>query len=307
MRVVVAGGSGFIGEALCAELVEAGHTTQLLSRHPERLAGRLRPGLTTLGWSPPRPDPTWVESVATADAVVNLAGDSLAQGRWTERKKATLRASRLETTAALVEAMAGGATGRPRVLVNASAVGYYGDRGEDELTEASSAGSGLLAKLCVDWEAAARRAETLGVRLVIARFGVVLGTGGALPRLVLPFRFFVGGPLGSGAQWMSWVHHADAVGFIRFALEHDALVGPFNVTFPQPIRNRDLVRLIGAVLQRPSVLRVPSVALRVALGDMADEMLLVSQRVLPAAMLTAGYPMRFPRIEDALREALFSR
>jgi uncharacterized protein (TIGR01777 family) len=162
----------------------------------------------------------------------------------------------------------------------------------------------MLARLCVDWEAAARRAETLGVRVVVTRFGVVIGPGGALPKLMLPFHFFVGGPLGSGAQWMSWVHRADSVGFIRFALEHNEVVGPFNLTFPQPIRNRDLARLIGALLHRPAWLPAPRLALRLALGEMADAMLLVSQRVVPAATLAAGYPMRFPRIEGALAQAV---
>ncbi len=187
---------------------------------------------------------------------------------------------------------------RPRVLISASAVGYYGDRGEEELTEGSAPGDGFLARICVDWEAAAREAEQLGVRVVLARFGVVLGEGGALPRLVLPYRLFVGGRLGSGRQWMSLVHRSDVVGLIRHALEDDAISGPLNAVVPTPIRNADLARLIGDVLHRPSALPAPAAALRLALGsEMADEMLLASQRVLPVETLASGYRFRFPMVE----------
>jgi uncharacterized protein (TIGR01777 family) len=304
MRVVVAGGSGFIGERLCAELVQAGDEVDILSRRPERLAGRLPSGVRARAWSPPRLDPGWQIAVAEADAVVNLAGASLGDGRWTERRKALLRDSRVDSTRALVTALGNGG-GPPRVLVSASAVGYYGDRGDEELTEASAPGQGFLAGICVDWEATAREAEALGVRVVSPRFGVVLGEGGALPRLALPFRLFVGGPLGSGRQWMSLVHRSDVVGLIRRALKDDAISGPLNAVVPQPIRNADLARLIGSVLHRPSVLPAPAAALRLALGaEMADEMVLASQRVLPVETLALGYHFRFPSVEEALRSTL---
>jgi uncharacterized protein (TIGR01777 family) len=304
MRVVVAGGSGFIGERLCAELAQAGHQVDILSRHPERLIGRLPNGVRARAWRPPRLEPGWEIAVAEADAVVNLAGASLADGRWTTRRKVLLRDSRIDSTRALVTATGNGG-GPPRVLVSASAVGYYGDRGEEELTEVSAPGAGFLARICVDWEAAARQAEQVGVRVVLPRFGVVLGEGGALPRLVLPFRLFVGGRLGSGRQWMSLVHRSDVVGLIRHALEDDAISGPVNAVMPAPIRNADLARLIGDVLHRPSALPAPAAALRLALGgEMADEMLLASQRVLPVETLASGYHFRFAKVEDALRDAL---
>ncbi|MBV9355060.1 MAG: TIGR01777 family oxidoreductase [Chloroflexi bacterium] len=304
MRVVVAGGGGFIGEQLCVELAQAGHQVDILSRHPERLAGRLPNGVRARAWRPPRLDPGWEIAVAEADAVVNLAGASLADGRWTAQRKVLLRDSRVDSTRALVMALGNGG-GPQRVLVNASAVGYYGDRGEEELTEVSAPGEGFLARICVDWEAAAREAEQLGVRVVLARLGVVLGEGGALPRLILPYRLFVGGRLGSGRQWMSLVHRSDVVGVIRHALEDDAVSGPLNAVMPLPIRNADLARLIGAVLHRPSALPAPAAALRLALGrEMADEMLLASQRVLPAETLAGGYHFRYPKAEGALRDAL---
>ncbi len=304
MRVVVAGGSGFIGERLCAELVQAGDEVDILSRRPERLAGRLPNGVRVRAWRPPQLDPGWETAVAEADAVVSLAGASLGDGRWTERRKALLRDSRVDSTRALVTALGNGG-GPPRVLVSASAVGYYGDRGDEELTEASAPGQGFLASICVDWEATAREAEAFGVRVVLPRFGVVLGEGGALPRLALPFRLFVGGPLGSGRQWMSLVHRSDVVGLIRRALNDEAISGPLNAVMPQPIRNADLARLIGSVLHRPSAVPAPTPALRLALGsEMADEMLLASQRVLPVEPLALGYHFRFPTAEDALRDAL---
>jgi uncharacterized protein len=304
MRVVVAGGSGFIGEQLCLELVQAGHRVDILSRRPEALAGRLPSGVRARAWRPPRVDPGWETTVAEADAVVNLAGASLANGRWTAQRKVLLRDSRVDATRALVTALGNGG-GPPRVLVNASAIGYYGDRGEVELPEASPPGDGLLASICVDWESAAREAEQLGVRVVLTRFGVVLGEGGALPRLVLPYRLFVGGRLGSGRQWMSLVHGSDVVGLIRHALEDDAISGPLNAVMPAPIRNAELARLIGDVLHRPSALPAPAAALRLALGsEMADEMLLASQRVLPVETLAGGYQFRFPKVEGALRDAL---
>ncbi len=303
MRIVVAGGTGFVGSALCARLAQDGHGVQVLSRHPEAAAGHLPSGVEPVGWDPSRQG-GWVAAVAAADAVVNLAGESVAEGRWSPARKVALRASRLQSTDALVSALAQGGRGRPRVLVNASAVGYYGDRGSEELTEASSAGRDFLARLCVDWEAAARRAETEDVRVVLTRFGIVLGRSGALPRLALPFRFWVGGPLGDGRQWVSWIHYADAVGMIRFALDHDAVRGPVNVVAPRPVPERELAAAVGRALGRPSWLPAPARALRLALGEMADVSLLAGQRALPAAALHAGYAFAHGDIQAALRDVL---
>lgn len=328
MRIVVSGGTGFIGAALCAALVDAGHTVQALTRQAEWARGVLPPPVEVLRWDPPALSGPWVDAVRGADGVVNLAGENLAGGRWTARRKAELRQSRLESTRALVEAIAlAPEPERPSVLVSASAVGYYGGRGDEPLTEASPPGTDLLARLCVDWEAAARRAEPLGTRVVLIRTGVVLGrterapglpallsglvlqgslgaSGSALHPLALQARFFVGGPLGSGQQWVSWIHLQDEVGVIQHALEQGHVRGPLNATAPNPVRMQELAAEVARTLRRPSWLPVPAVALKALLGEMAEAVLLSSQRAQPAATLSSGYAFRFPDLGPALRDIL---
>lgn len=301
MRVLVTGGTGLIGSALCTSLFRDGHQPVVLSRRPEAARARLGDGVEVVRWPGGEQLPAAV--LQEVQAVVNLAGENIGAGRWTAARKELIMESRKEVTRNLVLAMVG-AGERPKVLVNASAVGYYGPRGDEEVTEEDAPGGDFLARVCRAWEEEARRAEDLGLRVVILRFGLVLAReGGSLPRLVRPFRFFLGGPLGSGRQWVSWVHLEDALGLIRLALEEEGLAGPINVTAPQPVRMEELARILGRVLGRPSRLRLPAGVLRLALGEMA-EMLLTGQRVLAERTLRAGYSFRYPGLKAALWDLL---
>ncbi|MDI3317929.1 MAG: TIGR01777 family oxidoreductase [Bacillota bacterium] len=321
MRVVITGGTGLIGRALCESLAGDGHEVTVLSRRPDaERKRRLPPGCRLLPWPAlpaaertllpgPRPGESdgWRRALEEAEAVVHLAGESIAGGRWNQARKERIRGSRVASTRALVEALAA-AERRPGVLVSASAVGYYGPRGDEEVTEESPPGSDFLARVCVAWEREAEVAEGLGLRVVLLRTGLLLAAqGGALPELVRPFRLWVGGPLGTGRQWVPWIHLADEVGLIRWALEEERLRGPLNATAPEPVRQRELARQLGRVLARPSWLPAPAPLLRLALGEMAEALLLGGQRALPARALALGYRFRFPRLEPALRDLLGPR
>jgi uncharacterized protein len=298
VRIVVTGATGFIGAVLCARLHATGHQVVALSRNRPVARQRLADCAEVVEWS----SPAWPDAVAAADAVINLAGEAIAAGRWTAARREAIRRSRVDTTAALVGAM-GRANTPPRVLISASAVGYYGPCGDAPLDETAPPGSDFLASVCVAWEREAQRAEQLPTRVVRLRIGVVLGEGGgALDRMVLPFKLYMGGPLGSGEQWLSWIHRDDVIGLIELALTRD-LAGPLNGTAPEPHQMRKFCETLGAVLRRPAWLPVPGFALRLALGEMAD-MLLNGQRVLPAAAQRAGYTFRYPTLEAALRQIL---
>ena len=287
MRVLVAGGTGFIGRPLCRALAAEGHAVTVITRNPGRGEPR------AVGWE------DVAGAVGASDAVINLAGDPIAAGRWTAARKARIRDSRITTTRTLVEA-ARAASRRPTVLVNASAVGYYGPHGEEPLDETTPAGTDFLAGVCEAWEREAIAAEALGVRVVRLRLGVVLACdGGALARMLPPFRAFLGGPIGTGRQWMSWIQRDDVIGLVIAALEDQRYRGPLNATAPRPLQNRDFANALGRVLRRPSWLPVPAPVLRVALGELAD-MLLTGQRVLPRAAETLGYPWRYPELASAL-------
>ncbi|HZR82064.1 MAG TPA: TIGR01777 family oxidoreductase [Candidatus Binatia bacterium] len=304
MTVLVTGGTGFIGRRLCAHLADAGRTVRVLTRDPARAAGRSLAHDAELRATPRAGDAAgWRDAVAGCDAIVNLAGESVAAGRWTDARKRAIVASRVETTRALVAGCRALAQ-PPPVLVSASAIGYYGPHGDEEISEPSPPGHDFLSRVCVDWEAEAVAAEGLGMRVARMRIGVVLGRGGgALARMVTPFKLYAGGPVGSGRQWVSWIHLDDVVGLLAFALARDDVRGPMNATAPDPRTMRDLASAIGAALGRPSWAPVPAFALRLALGEMA-EMLLQGQRVVPRAALGAGYAFLYPKLEDALREAL---
>lgn len=242
------------------------------------------------------------EALTDADAIVHLAGEPIAQ-RWTPEAKRRIRSSRVEGTQQLVQALAS-LERRPAVLICASAVGFYGLRGDEVLAESSPPGEGFLPELCVEWEKAAGLAEALGVRVVSIRTGVALGTeGGALAKMLGPFRWGLGGRLGSGRQWMSWIHVADLVRLIRFALAHDELHGPVNAVSPHPVTNAEFTEALGAVLRRPVIFPVPAAALQVLFGEMA-EVLLGSQRVLPKAAESAGFGFEYPRLDAALKQLL---
>ena len=286
-----------MGKALVRSLEADGHSVARLVRPGgARAAG-------DIAWDPGSALVD-VEALEGFDAAVHLSGANIAQGRWTEARKAELRSSRVDTTRVLVDALAK-LKRKPRALVCASAVGYYGDRGDEILTETSSYGTDFVGLLVRDWEAEAVRAETSGIRVVRLRFGVVLSSqGGALPLMLLPFKFGVGGRLGSGRQWQSWVAFEDAIGITRGAIADESLSGAINVTAPNPLRNVDFTRIVARVLHRPAVFPVPEFAMRIVLGEMADALVLASERVVPERLLQAGYRFQYPEFEAALRVVL---
>jgi len=298
MHVFVTGATGLIGRAVCGALVEAGHAVTALSRSAGSARGL--PEGTRLVVGDPAGPGAWEAALASCDACVNLAGEPIAEGRWTAEKKRRIRDSRLRATERIAAVFRAGG---PRVLVSGSAVGYYGSRGDELLDERSPAGEGFLAEVCRAWEEAAAPAAARA-RVVLLRTGIVLSpAGGALPKLVRPFRLFAGGPLGKGDFWQPWIHIADEVGLVRFALEDARVVGPLAASAPEPARNRELARAIGKVLGRPSLLPAPEIAVRLAIGE-AAEAVLASQRVVPRKALELGYRFRFPTIEAALRDLL---
>lgn len=300
MRVVITGGSGLIGRALTRSLAGDGHEVVVLSRRPEAVTD-LPPGARAEGWDG-ESAAGWGALVEGA-AVVHLAGEGIATGRWTAAKKRRIRDSRIKSSRAVAQAIEE-AGEKPRVLLQGSAVGCYGPRGNQEVTEDQPPGEGFLAEVCAEWEAATAGVEALGVRRPILRTGVVLSTeGGALPKMLLPFRLFVGGPVGSGEQYFPWIHMDDEVGAIRFLMDEDGASGPYNLTAPNPLTNRAFSRVLGRVLHRPSALPAPAFVLRLALGEMAD-MLLTGQRAVPQRLQLAGYSFRYRQAEEALRSLL---
>lgn len=302
MRVIIAGGTGLIGRALAADLVQDGHHVIVLSRTPERYTGRLPAGVQVERWDA-RSAEGWAHLADGADAIVNLAGENIAAGRWTPERKRRIRESRLNAGRAVVEAVQA-ASNRPRVVVQASAVGYYGPCGDEEVTENHPPGSDFLARVCVEWEASTAPVEELGVRRPILRTGIVLSTeGGALPRMLPPFKLGLGGRLGSGRQWFPWIHIRDEVRAIRFLVEREDASGPYNLTAPNPVTNAELTRALGRVLGRPALLPVPALALKVLFGEMAT-VLLDGQRAVPRRLLEAGFSFEFTDVEAALRDLL---
>ncbi len=298
LNIVMTGASGLIGSTLRPVLQADGHTLIPLPRVSKRAGPP-----AARAWDPEKGAfPS--EALEGADAVIHLAGESIAALRWTAAKKDRIRNSRVTGTRQLCEAFAR-LPRPPRVLVAASAIGYYGDRGDEILDEDSAPGSGFFPDLCRDWEAATRPATEAGIRVVNLRFGVVLArAGGALPRMLPPFRLGLGGPLGGGRQFMSWIALDDAVGAIRHALRDETLRGPVNAVSPQPVTNRDFARTLGGILHRPTFFRVPAFVLKLVLGEMAGPLLLASARVAPRKLEAAGFAFRFPALAGALRQAL---
>lgn len=300
MKIAIAGGSGFVGEPLVRRLVARGDDVVVLSRNPDRVrAGR---GVQWDGQS----QGAWSSEVASADAVVNLAGENIADGRWTAERKRRLIDSRLNATRALVQALGSPDTGsaRLRAFISASAVGYYGLRGDESLTEGASRGTGFLADLVARWEEEARHAEK-AARLVILRFGVILaGDGGALAKMLPPFKLGAGGRIGSGQQWMSWASREDVIRFIEWAIGKDSARGIYNVTSPEPVRNVDFTKALGHALHRPTIFPIPGFVLKAVFGEMAGEVLLGGQRVNPARAMEEGFAFSHPTIEPALKHAL---
>ncbi|HEX7704858.1 MAG TPA: TIGR01777 family oxidoreductase [Thermoanaerobaculia bacterium] len=291
-KIVVAGGTGFVGEPLVRQLLGRGDDVVVLSRNPQRVrAGR------GVQWDGKSAGP-WASELEGAAAVVNLAGENIADGRWTDDRKRRLLASRLDATGAIVEALSSNAAGT--ALINASAIGFYGDRGDEELDESASRGEGFLADLVERWEMTARKAEPFA-RVVLLRFGIVLAPeGGALKKMLLPFRMGVGGPIGNGRQWMSWVDRADVLSMIGWVIDNKDVRGIYNATAPEPVRNRDFTRELGRALRRPAVLPVPPFALKILFGQMAEEALLAGQRVLPRRAEDDGFAFASRTLRDAL-------
>jgi uncharacterized protein len=297
VNVAVSGASGLIGAALIASLEADGHRAiPLVRRAP-------RPGEDALRWDPAS-GAIMPAGPSVGDAIVHLAGESLMGLRWTAEKKRRIRESRTIATRLLVQTLTRLAK-PPAVLVCASGVGYYGSRGDEVLSEESRPGTGFLADLAREWEAATATAIAQGIRVVNLRLGVALSAnGGALAKMLTPFRLGLGGVIGDGAQWMSWIALDDVIGAIRHALTTDALRGPLNVVAPAPVTNAEFTRTLGRALGRPTLVPLPAFAARLALGEMADEMLLTSQRAVPARLQASGYRFRYPTLEDALRAVL---
>lgn len=296
MKILISGSHGLVGRALIRSLETEGHEIYQLVRYAPRSDSEIE-------WSPDR------YSIALAmiegfDAVVNLAGESIAEGRWTEEKKRRIRESRVRGTKLLSDTLAS-LSNPPRILICASAIGYYGNRGDEILTESSAPGNDFLADVCVEWEKATALATEKGIRVVNTRFGVILDkNGGALAKMLPPFRMGVGGRVGSGKQWMSWIALDDVVGALKFALVNETLRGPVNFVAPAPVTNAEFTKTLGKALSRPTLFPIPAFGMRLAFGEMADALLLSSQRVEPASLTKAGYQFQYLGLEGALRHVL---
>jgi uncharacterized protein (TIGR01777 family) len=302
MRALVTGATGFVGQQLLKRL----ERPIVLSRSAERARKTLSEFLIEVHQWDAEHDTPPLDALRYADVIFHLAGDPVAEGRWTAEKRVHLRESRVSGTRHLVEAIAHlPPEERPRTLISASAVGYYGNRGDDVLEESASAGEGFLAEICVAWEQEAMKAAELGLRVAMPRIGIVLGPkGGALAKMLPPFKLWAGSPLGNGKQWMPWIHLDDLVSLLLFLAEQPALSGPFNATAPNPVTNREFTRVMAQSLGVPAILPgVPGFALHLMLGDFA-EVLLASQRAVPSRAMEAGFAFEYPKLTDALRDIL---
>jgi len=300
MQVVIAGG-GFIGRKLIEALLRAKHNVTLLSRNPARIQKSF-PFINVEFWDT-KSTGSLAGILKGTDAVINLAGESIASKRWSSKQKQKILLSRIESTRVIVQAIEQ-TKNRPSVLLNASAAGYYGNVSEDEVTETYPNGTGFLAGVCDQWEKEAQKIQKQNVRVVLLRTGIILDKNeGALQKFLLPFKMFIGGPLGSGRQWFPWIHVQDEIDAILFAMEHDQIEGPVNLSAPESIRMREFCSTLGSVLGRPSWLRVPGFVLRLVLGEIAG-LILYSQRIIPQKLLNSGFKFRYPNVEKALKDIL---
>lgn len=298
MDVIIAGGSGLIGRALAQDLLRSGFRVGILTRRPDQAS--LPPGAEAVGWDG-QSARGWEEKLAQAGAVVNLVGENIGGGLWTSERKRKILDSRVQAGQALVQAISQ-VKERPGVLVQASAVGYYGPHANEDLDETAPAGKDYLARVAVDWENSTRAVEDLGVRRVVARTGLVLAPrGGILERFLLPMRLFAGGPLGSGRQWVSWIHMRDQVAALRFLIDTPAAAGAYNLTAPQPATNADFIRALARAVHRPYWLPAPAFALKMVLGEMST-LVLDGQKVLPARLLAEGYRFQFSELRSAFED-----
>lgn len=296
MKLVITGATGFIGPTLVHHYNRTGYQVSILTRSMMTTKTKT---VSYVNWDPSVPG-DWEKEIDGADVVINLAGESVAQ-KWNDQVKESILKSRVQSTRALVQAIEKAAH-KPKVFVNASAVGYYGDRDGDDLDENSTKGEGFLSDVCAQWEAEARKAEDFGVRTAIVRIGIVLEReGGALSKFIPPFKMFVGGPLGSGKQWMSWIHRDDLIRLIAFIIENKEARGVFNATAPNPVTMKEFAKTLGHVMGRPSLFPVPGFVLKLKMGQMADEMLLSGQKVLPKRAEEIGYQFEYGNLELALK------
>jgi uncharacterized protein (TIGR01777 family) len=298
----VAGGSGLIGRKLIDSFLQAHHEVALISRTPEKVR-KYFTGVDVRFWDT-KNTTALTEILDGTDAVINLTGESIASKRWTQIQKERILGSRIESTRAIIGAIKHSQR-KPLVLLNASATGYYGNVPEGEVTESAPQGTGFLADVCSLWESEALKVQEFGVRVVLLRTGIVLDKqGGALQNILRPFRFFIGGPLGSGRQWFPWIHLQDEVSAILFAMENEHITGSLNLAAPESVRMTDFCRTLGRILRRPSWMRVPAWTLKLMLGEMAEPLLLHGQKMIPQKLIDAGFKFQFPKLEDALRNLL---
>jgi uncharacterized protein (TIGR01777 family) len=302
-QIIITGATGFIGKSLCKQLVQAGYDLVVLSRNPKKGSESLPNQIRVASWDA-KTSEGWADYADGAYAIINLAGENIGSGRWTPGKKRRILESRLNAGKAVVEAIKK-VGNKPKVLIQASGIGIYGNRDDEILDEFSRPGSGFLTEVAKQWEGSTKKVESFGVRHVIIRTGVVLGAdGGFLSRVILPFRLFVGGRLGSGNQWIPWIHLDDEVRAICFLMERQNLKGAFNLTAPNPLISKDFFNLLGKTIKRPSWLPVPGFLLSLLLGERARELILSGQRAMPKRLLESGYDFLYPDAKSALREIL---
>ena len=301
MRIIVTGGTGLIGTPLCAALAAEGNDVVILTRNPDKQR-TAQAGIRMQAWDG-KSGTGWAELVDGAGAIINLAGEGIADGRWSHERKQRIHDSRTNAGTALLDAIEA-AQEKPKVLIQSSAVGYYGARQSEIIDESAAAGSDYLAKVCFDWEASTAPAHQMGVRRPVIRTGVVLSNkGGALPKQTLPYKFFAGGHIGSGEQWYPWIHIDDEVAAIRFLLENEQADGVYNLTAPNPLTNKEFSHTIGDVMGRPSLLPVPAIAFKILFGEMST-ILLDGQRAIPRRLQEAGFTFKYPNAQDALKQLL---
>lgn len=304
MKALIFGGAGFVGRSLTEELLTNGYQVCVVTRNRQITVNNLGNNVKVIEWNNNSPLSS-IKELQKIDVVINLAGESIGNRRWSDSVKQEILDSRIRTTVAIVTAI-NNRTIQPKVLINASAVGYYGPHQDEAITEVEAAGPDFLAQVCRAWEKEAYKAQSDLTRVVTIRIGVVLGREGALNRMVMPFKFYLGGPLGTGNQWLSWIHIQDLTSMIRFVIEHQEVTGPINATAPESVRMRDFCKALGKVINRPSWLPAPEFMLKIALGQMAD-MLLNGQRVVPKKAIDAGFEFQFPMLGSALKDVLDKR
>lgn len=304
MHVLIFGGTGFLGKELTKELISSGYKVSVITRNRQISADKIQSNVDLIEWDNKSPLSS-IYNFKELDVVINFAGESIGNLRWSNSVKQEILNSRINITRSIVNAINDG-TMNPKVLINASAVGYYGPRQDEKITESEGPGQDFLAEVCQKWEAEAYKVENEFTRVVTIRTGVVLGSQGALTRMLMPFKFYVGGPLGKGAQWFPWIHVKDLIRMVRFIIEHDEITGPVNGTSPAPVRMKYFSKILGEVLKRPSWFPVPGFVLKIALGQMS-EMLLHGQRAIPQKISDIGFEFKFPDLRSALEDVLGNR